>query len=44
MLMYAQTFEEVKATVFSSAQMKNFQQRGTDPKKQTNKKHLTYPC
>ena len=44
MLMYAQTFGKVKATVFSSAQMKNFQQRGTDPKKQTNKKHLTYPC
>ena len=44
MLMYAQTFGKVKATVFSSAQMKNFQQRGTDPKNQTNKKHSTYPC
>ena len=44
MLMYAQTFGKVKATVFSSAQMKNFQQRGTDPKNQTNNKHSTYPC
>ena len=42
MLMYAQTFGKVKATVFSSAQMKNFQQRGTDPKNQTKNTQHTH--